>query len=156
MKTGFTLTELLLVVVVLGILSILAIPKFFPKVEKARTSEAIAMLNAIRQGEATYHLEKKSYVAINGAQFADTNLWAKLGLDNPNTGTTKPWRYEVYVDNNASPKEFVAAAKRQNATGPYSTYQNKCITLRRTGQYGPLNDPIPTSCTNTDKHPLGP
>ena len=43
MKTGFTLVELLVVILIIGVLSSIAIPYYFNAVEAARNTEAILL-----------------------------------------------------------------------------------------------------------------
>jgi prepilin-type N-terminal cleavage/methylation domain-containing protein len=54
---GFTLLELVLVVVVLGILASLALPMFTKTIEKARTAEAKTTLAYLRKMQQLYILE---------------------------------------------------------------------------------------------------
>ena len=49
-KRGFTLIEVLIVVIILGILATIAIPQFGNIVEKARATEAVTNIAAIRTG----------------------------------------------------------------------------------------------------------
>ena len=88
MKNGFTLTEVLIVVVIIGVLAALTIPRFSAQPEKANAAEAAGILGAIRQGEMAYKLDTGSISATP----IDATGWAKLGLDNPNT--TK-WVYTI-------------------------------------------------------------
>ncbi|MEZ4389646.1 MAG: prepilin-type N-terminal cleavage/methylation domain-containing protein [Polyangiales bacterium] len=53
-KAGFTLVELMIVVVILGILAAVAIPAFTRYVKRSKTSEATGNLSKIYQGELTY------------------------------------------------------------------------------------------------------
>lgn len=76
-RKGFTLAELLIVVVIMGVLGSMALPKFYPQKEKAVVAEAVAMLAAIRQGELAYKLE-------NGVYIATPTDWSVLGIDTPN------------------------------------------------------------------------
>ena len=79
-KKGFTLTEVLIVVVILAVLAALVLPRFFGQSERAIVSEAVGMLSAIRQGEASYKLENNgNYIATTAASFS----WDLLGIDNP-------------------------------------------------------------------------
>ena len=58
-KNGFTLIELIIVVVIIGILALIAIPKYFANVEKAKKSQVYANLKIIRDAVLAYY-------AING------------------------------------------------------------------------------------------
>lgn len=160
-KTGFTLAELLLVVAILGVLSILMIPKFFPKVEKAKVAEAVAMLNAIRQGEKSYWLENGVYLRISSTSATEPN-WAKLGLDNPNVNSARSWSYTVACANCATgsdpqTSEFIGLATRinVNSSGPWKDYANMCFGIDKDGNYRIISASgmIYHSCT---QHTLAP
>ena len=51
---GFTLVELMIVVVILGILAAVAIPAFTRYVKRSKTSEATGNISKIYQGEVAY------------------------------------------------------------------------------------------------------
>ena len=55
MRAGFTLVELMIVVVILGILAAVAIPAFTRYVKRSKTSEAAGNIAKIYQGELTYY-----------------------------------------------------------------------------------------------------
>ena len=54
LMAGFTLVELMIVVVILGILAAVAIPAFTRYVKRSKTSEATGNISKIYQGELTY------------------------------------------------------------------------------------------------------
>jgi prepilin-type N-terminal cleavage/methylation domain-containing protein len=56
-KRGFTLIEVLIVVIILGILATLAIPQFTSMVKRARLAEAWTGLGAVRTAQAIYKME---------------------------------------------------------------------------------------------------
>jgi prepilin-type N-terminal cleavage/methylation domain-containing protein len=55
LMAGFTLVELMIVVVILGILAAVAIPAFTRYVKRSKTSEATGSLSKIYQGEVSYY-----------------------------------------------------------------------------------------------------
>ena len=54
---GFTLAELMIVIVIVGILSAVAIPQFLRQTKKAVATEAVSQASAIAKLAAAYNLE---------------------------------------------------------------------------------------------------
>lgn len=109
-KTGFTLTEILVVVIIIGILSTLALPMLVKTLEKARVGEAVSNLNLIRTGEKIYFLEYNTF----------TTAMESLKIEDPNDTTS---RYFDYTIPSADASNFTARAQRSaTAPAPYNTY----------------------------------
>lgn len=60
---GFSLIELLTVIVIIGILASLALPAFLSQAAKARFSEAKQTVGAINRAQQAYRLEKSAFAA---------------------------------------------------------------------------------------------
>ncbi len=63
-QDGFSLTELMIVLVVVGVLVLLALPKLMPVVTKAKTTEAKLMLKQIYTLEQSYKYENDRYSTV--------------------------------------------------------------------------------------------
>lgn len=72
-RRAFTLVELMVVVIIIAILAVIALPQFFRASEKARASEGVNILGAIRSAQFRYYAEDDSQ------QYADT--LTKLDMD---------------------------------------------------------------------------
>ena len=56
-KKGFTLVELVIVIVIVGILSVISVPIYRGYVDKAMMTEGQVLLGAIAKAELAYHIE---------------------------------------------------------------------------------------------------
>lgn len=61
-KSGFTLLELMVVVIIVGILAMIALPQFFKATEKARSAEGINILGSLRSAQFRYYAESDTQV----------------------------------------------------------------------------------------------
>ena len=72
---GFTLIELIMVTIILGILAAVAIPRYMTSVEKAEAAAEDAVISAIKAGLETYATEQ---LLDNGRRSWPTNPWDAL------------------------------------------------------------------------------
>ena len=76
-KSGFTMVELMVVVIIVAILAAAAIPFYTANIKKAIRTEAVATLGAIRSAERIYRSEYDGYSNnLTSAQIASV-----LGVD---------------------------------------------------------------------------
>ncbi len=76
---GFTLIEMLVVVLIIGILATIALPQYQRSIERARATQARQTLLTIAEAEHAYFLQNREYAR-------DFN---RLGIKLPFTGTEK-------------------------------------------------------------------
>lgn len=97
---GFSLTELMVVLVIIGVLVLLALPKLLPLVTKAKTTEAKLMLKQVITLEQSFKFENDRYSTIlTDIGFEQTKLINQGGQA----------RYNIEIVS-ADEKSFVAIA----------------------------------------------
>jgi type IV pilus assembly protein PilE len=60
-ESGFSLTELMIVLVIIGILVLLALPRFMPVVDRAKTMEAQINLRQVHMLQQAFKYERDRY-----------------------------------------------------------------------------------------------
>ncbi len=63
-ELGFTLIELMIVIVVIGILATLAVPKYMTVTRKAKESEAKLVLSQLHSLQEAYYRENDTYASM--------------------------------------------------------------------------------------------
>ena len=110
---GFTLIELMIVVVIIGILAAIAIPKFNSVSKNAKQAEAGPVLKQICSLQGTFFQETGAYAA---------NIGALTGFDSPNA---------KYFDFTVTGGATSVATAAPNALGTSSglvTATRDCVT----------------------------
>ena len=103
LKRGFTLLEMLIVVIIIGILASIAMPQYFRTLEKSRSAEAVTNTGAIRMALDRYWYQESAVTT-------DLDL---LDIDNPNDITNKLYTYAITDDGtDASTRKYTVTATR--------------------------------------------
>lgn len=94
--SGFTLIELMVVIVILGILAGLIVPRIMDRPEEARRTKAAIQIQSIEQALKLYKLD-------NG-QYPSTEQGLQALVEPPSTGKlARKWRKGGYLDKGQVP-----------------------------------------------------
>ena len=86
-KSGFTLLEIIIVIIIVGVLASLAMPKFFKTVEYSRSTEALGSLGAIRRAMDVCYQPTRQYTPCNA--------FSVLSIEDPGTIAGAHWTYTI-------------------------------------------------------------
>ncbi len=120
LMAGFTLVELMIVVVILGILAAVAIPAFTRYVKRSKTSEATGNLAKIYQGEVSYYQasaeRQTSAVFVNATANPSTAPSSGKYVANVASWNATGWREIGFTLDTGSYYQYAAAAGTDSFT----------------------------------------
>src|SRR3989338_2052000 len=88
MRKGFTLIELVIVLIIVAVLGTLGLTQYTRLIEKARGAEAKEILGSIRKLAAGYYMERNSMVGLSNAMVNISGAGGVPGPVGPGAGTT--------------------------------------------------------------------
>ncbi len=91
---GFTLLELIIVIIVIGVLASLAIPRFLKMTYHAEAVEALAQLKIIRQAFNNCQ-DIYCHTSDLGCKFRECAPINKLPIDDPNLDPSRKFDYRI-------------------------------------------------------------
>ena len=116
-KSGFTLLEIIIVIIIIRVLASLALPRYFKTVEYSRGAEGLQNLGVMRQSANRCYLRTNSYAPC---------ALANLDVDDPSTFPQSHFNYGM---SNAAVGYTITATR--NTTDGGSTTSN--ITINQDG-----------------------
>ena len=128
-QNGFTIIELLIVIIILSILSVVGIPQFLAQTARARQTEAETNLGAINRAQQVYRLENPDFGTISELQTAGSiSIVVPGDYYNYVDVANGPAAAQINAEAIAAPKDYTAdirnyqAAVNQNSvTGDFSS-----------------------------------
>ena len=127
---GFTLVELAVVVVIIGVLAAFGVPRFLQSVERSKASEAFAYLSAVRSAQERYQSREGTYAG------AITDL---------DIAVTEPRYFDVGTITKTENTWTLTLTRKPNSAGYLSGYT---VIFDQTGY-------LPASTIPADINPLG-
>lgn len=119
MNKGFTLVELLVVVLIIGVLSAIALPQYTTAVERSRSAEALSLLAAISDSAQRYYFQHDAWPVDE-----DGNpQWGLLDIDVPEipgeAGHRGGKNFELTMMGSPTGPELTVIAERKLTDGKY-------------------------------------
>ena len=124
-RKGFTLVELAVVIVIIGVLAAFGVPRFLKSVERTKASEAFAYLSAVRGAQERYIAKEGVYA--DGVSLLDITQTAPKYFDTPSAVITSndagvpKWKLTLTRDANTSSWGAYTVVFTQNGFAEEST-----------------------------------
>ena len=125
-STGFTLVELIIVIVIVGTLVAIAVPLYSHYTETAKVREAVGMIKAIRTSQKLESVKTSKYYTATGG--AASSIFLQKGID---LGDSVHFTFETIGDANQFTATGTATAE-SDMTGTIS-YDSATKTWTSTG-----------------------
>lgn len=140
-RRGFTLVELLVVVLIIGILTAVAVPQYKKAIMKSKFAGMLVSLNAIYKGQILYHLENGTYatslqqlsITVDGSVYAYSENYNANADCIAKGGTTKTGIYiscTLYVPKRRELSNNIVTVQIDVANGKKRCYSKKASNYR--------------------------
>ena len=120
---GFTILELLIVVIIIGILAGTALPQYVSTLEKARSAEALSNMGALRSSMDRYWYDHVAFLG-DGDSYLPATV-STLDIDSPNLVGNRFYNYTITDTSISTSRQYIIKAERLN--DPEKNYWVKWI-----------------------------
>jgi prepilin-type N-terminal cleavage/methylation domain-containing protein len=117
-RRGFTLTELMVVMTIIGVLVAASVPSFQHAIEQSRADIAVANLRAIWAAERLFWLENQKYTDDIGKLQTLGVLDSSIPTSSSNSGGG--YSYSISVDPATEKTNMIATATRAGTTSSFT------------------------------------
>jgi type IV pilus assembly protein PilE len=125
---GFTLIEMLIALVVVGILAAIALPSFNSSIRKSRRADAFAALSALQQAQERWRSNQGSYASNAQLTLAPTATPPGLGL----SATSGSGYYGIAISS-ADATGYIATATATTGTSQADDAGCQVLAVRMQG-----------------------
>lgn len=133
-RKGFTLVELAVVIVIIGVLASFGVPKFLQSVERSKASEAFNFLSAVRSAQERYQAKEGKYA----------EAWSDLDIAWKMDGTKPVLQYFNIPDAITSSAEDAWSATMTRKAGSSGFTAEYTVTFTQDG-FDATNSTIPAT-----------
>ena len=115
-NSGFTLLEIIIVIIIVGVLASLALPRFFSTVEFSRSTEALNSLGVIRQAVERCRLVDNDVTACD-VDASDALEFDEIDIDDPGVIGGAHFTYVIDVTGSTGDDYTVTATRNAVDSG---------------------------------------
>jgi len=133
---AFTLLELIVVIIIIGVLASLALPRFLYNIEANKGVEALVAMASLRRAVEWHYLQNNN--TYSGVLFrSDINL-NNLAIDDPANAPASKFNYSVNA-NNGGKGFFIKATNKING---------ECIVMSHNGGVSSACGEVSVTCNS--------
>lgn len=93
-KSGFTLLEIIIVIIIVGVLASLALPRFFDTVEYSRATEAMNAIGTLKRGADRCAIAVEAATGVQN-DYDNCDAFDEIGVEDPGGAAGSNFTYTI-------------------------------------------------------------